>query len=158
MRTRLIIMIIMILPLFVDAQNFNPPKPQMQDPLFNLWGNKRPELPQTPTVKPLYRSRAENAQAKLAIEERKLIKIAKKAWAKEADLKKEKENLKNLENTPETDNNAYHQKKIEKSKKQIAKSQDKLNKLKTEVDSKSKKVENMEKAIEAAKLKKEEDY
>lgn len=158
MRTRLIIMIIMILPLFVNAQNFNPPKPQMQDPLFNQWGNKRPELPQTPTVKPLYRSRAENAQAKLAIEERKLIKIAKKAWAKEADLKKEKENLKNLENTPEAGNNAYHQKKIEKSKQQIAKSQDKLNKLKTEVDSKSKKVEDMEKAIEAAKLKREEDY
>lgn len=102
----------MILPFFVNAQNFNPPKPQMQDPLFNQWGNKRPELPQTPTVKPLYRSRTENAQAKLTIEERKLIKTAKKAWAKEADLKKEKENLKNLENTPEAGNNAYHQKKL----------------------------------------------
>jgi hypothetical protein len=158
MRTRLIVMIIMILPLFVNAQNFNPPKPQMQDPLFNQWENKRPELPQTPTVKPLYRSRAENAQVKLAIEERKLIKLAKKAWEKEADLKKEKENLKNLENTPDAKNNPYHQTKIEIAKKQIAKSQDKLNKVKTEVDSKSKKVEDMEKAIEAAKLKREEDY
>ena len=142
----------MILPLFVDAQNFNPPKPKMQDPLFNQWENKRPEIPQTPTVKPLYRSRTENAQAKLADEERKLIKLAKKAWEKEADLKKEKENLKNLENTPENSNNYNHQKKIEKSKKQIAKSQDKLNKAKTEVDLKSKKVEELEIAIEADKL------
>lgn len=108
MKTRLIVMIIIILPLFVNAQNFNPPKPKMQDPLFNQWENKRPELPQTPTVKPLYRSRAENAQVKLAIEERKLIKLAKKTWAKEADLKKEKENLKNLENTPVNNNNPYH--------------------------------------------------
>jgi hypothetical protein len=158
MKTRLIVMAIMILPFFVNGQNFNPPKPKMQDPLFNQWENKRPELPQTPTVKPLYRSRAENAQAKLALEERKLIKLAKKTWAKEADLKKEKENLKNLENTPENSNNPYQQKKIEKSKKQIAKSQDKLNKAKMEVDSKSKKVEDMEMAIEAAKLKRKDDY
>ena len=158
MRSRLIVMIIMILPLLVNAQNFNPPKPKIQDPLFNQLENKRSELPQTPTVKPLYRSRAENAQAKLANEERKLIKLAKKAWAKEADLKKEKENLKNLENTPEASNNAYNQKKIEKLKKQIAKSQNKLNNVKTEVDLKTKKVEDMEIAIEAAKLKRKEDY
>ncbi len=103
----------MILPLFVNAQNFNPPKPKMQDPVFNQWENKRPELPQTSIVKPLYLSRAENAQAKLANEERKLIKLAKKAWEKEADLKKEKENLKNLESTPESSNN---QKKLKNLK------------------------------------------
>jgi hypothetical protein len=157
MRTRLIVMIIMTLPLFVNAQNFNPPQPKMQDPLFNQWENKRPELPQTPTVKPLYRSRAENAQAKLVKEEQKLIKLAKKAWGKEADLKKEKENLKNLESTPDNSNNPNHQKKIEKSKKQIAKSQDKLNKAKAEVDSMSKKVKDIEIAVEAAKLKRKGD-
>jgi multidrug resistance efflux pump len=130
----------------------------MQDPSFNQWENKRPEISQTSTVKPIYRSRAENAQAKLAIEERKLIKLAKKAWEKEADLKKEKENLKILESTLENNNNPNRQKKIEKSKKQIVKSQDKLNKAKTEVDSKTKKVEDMEKGIEAYKLKRKEDY
>ena len=88
----------------------------MQDPLFNQWENKRPELPQMPTVKPLYRSRAENAQAKLTNEESKLIKLAKKAWEKEADLKKEKENLKNLESTPQSSNNPNNQKKLKNLK------------------------------------------
>jgi len=147
----------MTLPIFVNAQNFNQPQPKMQDPLFNQWENKRPELPQTPTVKPLYRSRSENAQAKLVKEEQKLIKLAKKAWGKEADLKKEKENLKNLESTPDNSKNPNHQKKIEKSKKQIAKSQDKLNKAKAEVDSMSKKVKDLEIAVEAAKLKRKGD-
>ena len=157
MRTRLIVMIIMTLPLFVNAQNFNPPKPQMQDPLVNQWGSQGPKVLQLETVKPLYRSRAENAQSKLAVEERKLIKLARKAWKKDDELKEEKENLKNLENTPENSRNPNHQKKIEKSKKQIAKFQDQLNKLKMKVDSKSKKVKDMEIAIEVAKLKRKED-
>jgi hypothetical protein len=87
MKTRLIVIIIMILPLFVNAQNFNPPKPKMQDPLFNQWENQGPKVLQLETVKPLYRSRAENAQSKLAAEERKLIKLARKAWKKDDELK-----------------------------------------------------------------------
>lgn len=157
MRTNLLVMIIMILPLFVNAQNYNLPKPKIQVPLFNQRENKHPELPKTPAIKPLYRSRTENAQAKLVKEEQKLIKLAKKAWEKEVDLKKEKENLKYLESTRENSNDPNHQKKIEKTKKQIAKSQDKLNKAKAKVDSKSKKVEDLEIAIEAAKLKRKED-
>lgn len=117
MRTRLIAMIIMILPLFVNAQNFNPPKPNMRDPLFNQWDNQGPKVLQLETVKPLNRSRLENAQTKVANEERKLIKLERKAWGKEDELKKEKENLMNLENTPESSRNPDDQKKIEKSKK-----------------------------------------
>lgn len=144
-------MIIMTLPLYANAQKFNLPTPQMQNPF--IWGNQRPKVPEiTPTLKPLYRSHVENAKAKLAREEQKLIKLARKAWKKEADLKKEKENLKNLENNPENSNNPYYQKKFEKLKTQIAKSQDKLNKVKTKVDLKSKELEDFELAIEEARF------
>lgn len=153
MKTYLIVMIMMIAPLLVNAQTFNPPTAKMQDPLFNQWGNQRPKVLGLESVKPLSRSRIENAQIKVANEERKLVKLAREAWDMEDALKEEKEKLKNLENTPENSITPDRQKKIEKSRKQIAKSQDKLNKAKLEIDLKSKELKDMEAAIESAKLK-----
>ncbi|MFB3389422.1 hypothetical protein [Flavobacterium sp. LAR06] len=151
MGIRLVVIIIMILPLYINAQNFNPSKAQFtpRHP-FGIGDEKPPQLVQLPTMKPLSTlTHVEKAQAKLAREEQKLIKLARKAWDLEDDLKKEQELLKNLENTKDRSND--HQKRIEKLKLQIAKSQDKVNESKAEVESESKKVEDLEKAIEEAK-------
>jgi hypothetical protein len=154
MRERLIAVLMLILPFFVNSQNFIPPKPKMQDiPFFKPWENNRPIVLQLEKVKPLNRSRLENAQTKVAIEERKLIKLARKAWDKEDELKKEKEHLINLEKTPENTRTPDHLKKIETAKKLIAKFEAELNEAKTKVDLRTKKLEDMEKAIEASKLK-----
>lgn len=111
-----------------------------------------PDTPKLETVKPIATlTHVEKAQAKSKREEQKLIKLARKAWDLEDDLKKEQEQLKNLENAPESSNNPDHQKDIEKLKQQIARSQDKVNKAKAEVESETKKVEELEKAIETTK-------
>ncbi|MBF4467139.1 hypothetical protein [Flavobacterium sp. LC2016-12] len=153
MRIRLVVIIIMILPLYINAQSFNPSKIQFtpRHP-FGIGDEKPPQLVQLPAMKPLSTlTQIEKAQAKLAREEQKLIKLARMAWDLEDDLKKEQEQLKTLENDPDTSNDPDHQKRIEKLKQQIAKSQDKVNESKAEVKSESKKVEDLEKAIEEAK-------
>jgi hypothetical protein len=156
MKTHLIIMTIMILPIFMNAQSFNPPQIRPTTTIFPMQ-EQRPQVPEImPTMKPLYRSSVENAKVKLATEERKLIKLARKAWEQEDDLKKEQENLNKLENTPENSNDPAHQKKIEIAKKQIVKSHDKLNKVKKDVESSSKKAEDLEKKIEEAKFTRQE--
>lgn len=154
MRTLLITLKIIILPLFVNAQTFNPPTRQFnQNLLFGVRDEKPPKLVELPTMKPISTlTQIEKAQAKLEREEQKLIKLARKAWGLEDDLKKEQGLLKNLENTPEKSNNPEYQKNKENLKKQIAKSQDKVNKVKEEVELESKKVEELEKAIETAKF------
>ena len=154
MRIRLITLIIIILPLFVKAQRFNPNPPRLDPPQFDLWPmqDKKPKVPQLETVKPIYKNRIENAQAKLTREEQKLIKLAEKRWEKEADLKAKQEKLKNLESTPKNNNDPDHQKNIEKYKRQIVKSQDELDKAKIEVELSTKKVEELEKVIEEAKF------
>lgn len=153
MRIRLVVITIMILPLFVNAQTFNPPIRQFnQNHLFGVGDEKPPKLVELPTMKPHSTlTQIEKAQAKLTREEQKLIKLARKAWDLEDDLKKGQEQLKNLEIDPDRNNNSDHQKRIEKLKQQIAKSQDKVNESKTEVQSESKKVEDLEKAIEETK-------
>ncbi|CAM3904096.1 hypothetical protein FLSI110296_02445 [Flavobacterium sinopsychrotolerans] len=79
MRICLIVMIITILPFFVSAQNFNPPKIKPPNVVHPIRLEQRPKVPDiTLTMKPLYRSSMENAKAKLAREEQKLIKQAKK--------------------------------------------------------------------------------
>lgn len=153
MRIRLVVIIIMILPLYINAQNFNPSKAQFtpRHP-FGIGDEKPPQLVQLPTMKPLSTlTQIEKAQAKLVREEQKLIKLSRKAWDLEDDLKKKQELLKNIENTRDRSNDPDHQKRIEKLKLQIAKSQDKVNESKAEVESESKKVEDLEKAIEEAK-------
>ena len=151
MRMRLIILILMMtMPFFTNAQvDYS-----MQLPIYDAWGRpiERPKTPQLETVKPLSLNRVEKAKAKLAREEQKLIKLARKAWDLEDDLKKEEQLLKNLENTPENSNDPDHQKRIKQTKQQITKSQDKLNKAKIDVESSSKKVEGLEKAIEEVKF------
>lgn len=152
MRTFLITMIIVTLPLFVKAQNYNFPGPQFdQTPVFMRGNDRPPQLVQLPTMKPISRNRIENAQAKLVIKEQKLTKMARKTWDKEVDLKAKQEELKSIENATENSNNPDHQKNIEKCKKQIAKSQDEVDKAKMELEVESKKVQAFEKAIEEAK-------
>jgi peptidoglycan hydrolase CwlO-like protein len=151
MRTFLIAMILMIIPFFSNAQSFNSSKMQPRTNPLPMEDERPPQLVQLPTMKPISINRVEKAQAKLTREEQKLIKLARKAWDQEDDLKKEQEQLKNLEYDPKSSNDLNHQKKIEKLKQQIVKSQEKLNKTKAEVESESKKVENLEKAIETAK-------
>jgi hypothetical protein len=109
MKAHMIIMAIMMLPVFMNAQRFDPSQIRPPIDIFPMQ-KKYPQVPEiTPTTKPLYRSRIENAQVKLATEERKLIKLARKAREQEDDLRKEQENLKNLEDTPENSNDpAYH--------------------------------------------------
>lgn len=153
MRIRLIVMI--ILPFFVNAQNFNPPQIQPQNNIWPKGLEPRPKVPEImPTMKPLYLSRAENAKAKLARKEQKLIKQARKTWEKEADLKTKQEKLKNIENAPKNSNDLN----LQKFKKKIAKSQDKVNKAKIKLESRSKKVKDFELAIEEAKFRREGRY
>jgi hypothetical protein len=157
MRTSLITIIIIILPLFVKAQNYNLPSPQFNQTPFFMHGDDRPpQLVKLPTLKPISRNRIENAEAKLVLKEQKLTKMARNTWDKEADLKAKQEELKNLENTAENNNNPDHQKKIEKCKKKIAKSQDEVDKAKVKLELESKKVEAFEKSIEEAKQTRQE--
>lgn len=156
MKTRLMVIMILTLPLFINAQSFNPSQFRPTIGAFPM-EKKNPELPpKMPTMKPLNRSRIENMQVKLAKEERKLTKLAKKAWKHEVDLKKKQENLTKLENVVESNNDFNHQKKIETAKKQLTKSQDKLNKAKKDLELNLKKVEDLEKKIEKAKFTRQE--
>jgi hypothetical protein len=82
MKTLLMVIIMLILPLFMNAQSFSPSQIKPQHDIFPMQ-ERNPKLPQMPTIKPLYRSRIENAEAKLAKENRKLMKLAKKAWKQE---------------------------------------------------------------------------
>ncbi|WP_132011686.1 hypothetical protein [Flavobacterium sp. 90] len=152
MKNLLIVLIVMIMPIFVNAQSFNPnPSQQVLHGLMGV-DERAPQLVQLPTMKPIVTlNHVEKAKAKLAREEQKLIKMARKAWDKEDDLKKEQDQLKTLENASQNSNDPDHQKKIEALKKQIAKSQEKVNQAKIEVELESKKVEELEKAIEDAK-------
>jgi outer membrane translocation and assembly module TamA len=153
MRNLLIVFIIITTPLFANAQSFNPSQIKPRNSPFPMNDDRPPQLVQLPTMKPISSlSHIEKAQAKLTREEQKLIKLARKAWDQEDNLKKEQEQLKILENTSESNNEPDHQERIENAKKQIVKSQDKLNKVKAEVESESKKVEDLEKAIEEAKF------
>lgn len=152
MRTFLIIMILIITPLFSNAQSFNPSgiRPKT-NPLSNE-DERPPQLVQLPTMKPISTlSRVEKAKAKLEREEQKLIKLARKAWDKEDDLKKQQEQLNRLETATVNIDNPDHQKEIEKCKKQIAQSKDEFDKAKSDVEINTKKVEELEKAIEEAK-------
>jgi predicted RNase H-like nuclease (RuvC/YqgF family) len=159
MKSLLIVLIVMIMPLFVKAQVDYSMQSPLRDPITGGLINpitrtptQRPNTPKLETVKPIATlTNVEKAKAKLAREEQKLIKLSRKEWDLEDDLKNEQEQLKNLENTLESSNDPDHQKKIEKLKQQIANSQDKINKAKTEVESESKKVDDLEKAIETAK-------
>ncbi|MDW8850333.1 hypothetical protein SD960_09540 [Flavobacterium sp. MMLR14_040] len=152
MRIFLIVMILIITPLFSNAQNFNASKMQPRTNPLPMEDEKPPQLVQLPTMKPISTlSRVEKAQSKLEREEQKLIKLARKAWNKEDDLKKEQAQLKSLETAPENINNPDQQKEIEKCKRQIAQLKDELDKAKAEVELSTKKVQELEKAIEEAK-------
>lgn len=145
-----------MLPIFANAQRFNRPRIDSPNPLFPMQ-EKSPKLPQLETVKPLSLNRVEKTKAKLAREEQKLVKLARKTWDQEDNLKKEQKQLQDLENNPKNSNDPYHQKNIDKCKKQIAKSQNKLNEAKTELELRSKKVEDLEKAVEEAKFTRKEN-
>jgi hypothetical protein len=139
--------------LYANAQKFDSTqiRPNLSNPF--LEGEKSPKVPEiTPTLKPIYRSRVENAKSKLLREEQKLIKLARKTWDKEADLKAKKEDLINLENTAKNSNNPSIQRNIDKYKKQIAHEQDILDKEKLKVEILSKKVADFELAIEEARF------
>ncbi|TPG39283.1 hypothetical protein [Flavobacterium pectinovorum] len=150
MRNLFIVLIITIIPLFANAQGFN--QSQLRNGTLMGVDERAPQLVQLPTMKPIVTlNHVEKAKAKLAREEQKLIKMARKAWDKEDDLKKEQEQLKTLENASQNSNDPNHQKKIETLKKQIAKSQEKVNEAKKEIELESKKVEDLENAIDDAK-------
>ncbi|WP_026728654.1 hypothetical protein [Flavobacterium denitrificans] len=151
MRNLLIAIIIILLPLFVKSQNFNYQQYTMRpNPLTGTVD--RPKLPELETVKPISLNSIEKLQAKLTREEQKLVKLARKTWDQEEELKKEQEQLKNLENDSQNSNDPEHQKKIKALKKQIANSQYKVDQAKAEVALASKKVEDLEKAIEDYKF------
>lgn len=148
------IAMMMTLAHFVNAQVLNSSKMQL-NPLipFRNGDEKPPQLVQLPTMTPLPTlTNIEKAQAKLAREEQKLIKLARNAWDLEDGLKKEQDQLKNLENVPEKSSDPDHQKRIKELKQQIAKSQKELDKAKIEVQVSTKKVEDLEKAIDGAKF------
>lgn len=152
MKNLFIVFTVMIMPIFANAQSFNPSQQVLLHGTVMGIDEKAPQLVQLPTMKPIVTlNHVEKAKAKLAREEQKLIKIARKAWDKEDDLKKEQDQLKTLENASQNNNDPDHQKKIEALKKQIAKSQEKVNQAKIEVELESKKVEDLEKAIDDAK-------
>lgn len=152
MRNLLIVFTVMIMPIFANAQSFNPSQQVLLHRTVMGIDERAPQLVQLPTMKPIVTlNHVEKAKTKLAREEQKLIKMARKAWDKEDDLKKEQDQLKTLENASQNNNDADHQKKIEALKKQIAKSQEKVNQAKIEVELESKKVEDLEKAIDDAK-------
>ena len=152
MKLHLFILII-VFPLFVTAQNFNPPKytPPMQNEMFP-WMYDRAKPQKVEIVKPYSRNSVENAEAKLAKEERKLKKLGNKVWDIEADLKIKIKNLQHLENTSQNNNDSNLQKNIEKCKKEITESQDKLNNAKVELELSSKRAEELEKAVQDAKF------
>jgi hypothetical protein len=147
MRTRFIVLILILLPLFVSAQNSN--QPELQHTLYP-W--MEPKLSKLESVKPLSRSKIQRAKNRIVREEQKLIKLAREEWEIELDLKAQLENLKQLENSPEKDNDPDHQKNIEKAKIRIAKSQEKLNKAKTEVELSTKTLNDYEIALKDARL------
>lgn len=153
MRTPLIAFIIILLPLFAAAQNFDPSqyRPQVQDLLFP-GANQSPKLPQLETVKPLSRNHIEKTKAKLAREEQKLIKLAEKTWKIELDLRAKRESLKNLENTSKDNNDPDYQKNIEKLRKEIAASQDKLEDAKSKQEFRAEKVLELEIMLEESKF------
>ncbi len=160
MKNLFILLIVIITPLFANSQVRYSSQFSVRDlvtgsPIDPLTGRpiqQHPEAPKLETVKPIATlTHVEKAKAKLAREEQKLIKMARKAWDKEDDLKKEQDQLKTLENASQNSNDPDHQKKIEALKKQIAKSQEKVNQAKIEVELESKKVEDLEKAIDDAK-------
>ncbi|MFC6264992.1 hypothetical protein [Flavobacterium panici] len=153
MRTLLLALPIILLPLFASAQNFDPSKygPQKQDLLFP-GANQNPKLPQLETVKPLSRNDVEKTKAKLAREEQKLIKLAEKTWQIELDLRAKRESLKNLENTSKNNNDPDYQKNIEKLKKEIAISQNKLDDAKSKQDFRAEKVLELEIMLEESKF------
>lgn len=154
MKTNLTIIITTLLSLYANAQKFDSTqiRPNLNNPL--LEGEKNPKVPEiTPTLKPIYRSRIENAKSKLVREEQKLIKLARKTWDKETDLKAKKEELINLENTAKNSNNSSLQRNLDKYIKQIAIEQDILEKEKLKVEVLSKKVADFELAIEEARYK-----
>ena len=154
MKTNLTILITTLLSLYANAQKFDSTqiRPNLNNPF--LEGEKSPKVPEiTPTLKPIYRSRLENAKSKLVREEQKLIKLARKTWDKEADLKAKKEELINLENTAKNSNNPSLKRNIDKYIKQIAHEQDILDKEKLKVELLSKKVADFELAIEEAQYK-----
>lgn len=165
MRSLFITLIIITLPLFVNAQvpeifkeaSRNIGRQQAEKILYPMQ-KQYPELPKTPSFKPLYRNRIENAEAKLVREERKLKKLENEAQEKKDDLKTNQEKLLNLENAFKNTNDSDYQKNIERHKEQIAKIQNELNKVKILIESRSKKVADLEIAMEDAKFKREEDY
>ena len=157
MRTRFIVLIIILFPFCVNAQIKYEGNPGVNPYAVN--DNKRsPEVINYPTVKPLYRNRIEVVQAKLAKEEQKLIKLDRNAWEIQSKIKKEKENIKVIKNTSDKINDSSIQKKIENSEKKIVKYQDKLKKAKKEIDLSFKKVEDLEKAIDQVRVNREEDF
>lgn len=147
-------LIIILLPFFINAQSFNPTKLRPSYDFGRASLESRPKQPETlPTMKPLNLSSKDVAKAKLAREEQKLIKIARKTWGIEANLKKEQEKLVQLEKSLKTNDNYKLLKEIETYKKQIAKSNDKLSKAKIILELRTEKVKNIELAIEELKFK-----
>lgn len=165
MRRLFIVMIIITLPFFANAQqpNFikeaatNIGKRHAESTIYPAQ-KQYPELPKTPFFKPHSRNRIENAEAKLIKEERKLKKLENEAQEKKDDLKIKQEKLLNLENAQKDANDFDSQKNIERTKEQITKTQNKLNKIKTLIESRLKKLADLEIAMEDAKFKREEDY
>ncbi|MCD9573402.1 hypothetical protein [Flavobacterium soyae] len=149
MKTRLIVLIIIILPLFISAQNSDPSKPELQHTMYP-W--MEPKLSKMESTKNLSKGKVQRAKNRIAREEQKLIKLGQEEWKIELDLKAQLENLKQLENSSEKSNDPDHQKNIEKAKIRIAKSQEKLNKAKIEVELSAKTLNDYEVALKDARL------
>ncbi|MCV9929872.1 hypothetical protein OIU83_19585 [Flavobacterium sp. LS1R49] len=168
MRSLFITLIIITLPLFANAQTHHFITDTEKNKMLNQARNQAEqklqqqnsyiELPKTPSFKPLYRNRIENAEAKLVREERKLKKLENEAQEKKDNLKAKQEKLLNLENALKNTNDSDYQKNIERTKEQIAEVQNELNKVKILIESRSKKIADLEIAMEDAKFKREEDY
>ncbi|PXY45449.1 hypothetical protein DMB68_12275 [Flavobacterium hydrophilum] len=151
MKTPLITIIAILLPLFISAQNSDPSKPELQHTLYP-W--MEPKVPNMKNTKPFTRNKIQRAKNRIAREEQKLIKLGQEEWKIELDLKAQLEKLKQLENSSEKSNEPDHQKNIEKAKTQIAKTQEKLNKTKTEVALSTKTLNDNEIALKEARLEK----
>nr|WP_294781169.1 hypothetical protein [uncultured Flavobacterium sp.] len=152
MKTRLIVLLIILLPFFSNAQADYSMQLPIHDPITGR-PMSRQNTPKLETVKPLSRNYKEKVQAKLEKEERKLVKLAEKSWEIELDLRAEKTTLKTLENNT---NNPDHEKNIAKQKELITKLDEELKKAKAEEEISSKKVADLELALEDAKFKRTE--
>ncbi|MFH6998425.1 hypothetical protein ACHRVZ_10865 [Flavobacterium sp. FlaQc-57] len=145
MRTRFILLVLIILPFFVSAQSNNQQMHQQINAQRQRWTNDW----QMGVMTSHSSNKIQSAEKKVAKEEENKKNLEEKSEKLNADLKTKQEELTNLKNNSADSNNIDLQKDIEKT-------QEKLNQNKKELESSSKKIEDLKTQLETSKSQEEE--